>query len=64
MLFRHLRKKNAKTPRQRNIAIARFIVLLIVLACLASLLASCANWKDAKRYEMKKSPCACFKNSA
>lgn len=64
MLFRNLRKKNAKTPQERNIAIARFIVLFIILGLLAVLLASCAQWKDPKRYEMKKSPCACFQESA
>ena len=67
MLNRYSRMKNAKNPKERKKAMIRFVSLcsiFVVVFCVAIILSGCSFFKDSKRYEMKKSPCACFDKKA
>lgn len=67
MLCKYSRIKNAKNPKERKKAMIRFVSLcsvFVVMFCITLILSGCSFIKDSKRYEMKKSPCACFDKKA
>ena len=67
MLNKYTRKKYAKSPREKHKENVRLISLCSTLTFVIAfiiLLSGCSFFKDSKKYEMKKSPCACFDTKA
>jgi len=62
-MLRMLKNKSKKGERMKHNANIKEIMFYIILLCLfigiGFVISGCAAFKDAKRYEMKASPCAC-----